>query len=84
MSCPEQVWDGTWAMWTGQVPSDMSPLSSIAALNDYFKSAESPEYKLVPLDEPSDGLGEVIRKFVHSKVSDDTGSILTGDQDIVR
>lgn len=82
---PAQVWDGTWVKWTGQVPSDMSPLSSIAALNDHLDSAESAEYKPTPLDEPSEGLGRFIRQFVHTKISnDDPSASLTGNQDIVR
>jgi len=82
---PAQVWDGTWVKWTGQIPSDMSPLSSVAALNDHLHSAESAEYKPTPLDEPSEGLGRFIRQFVHTKISDDDPSArLTGNQDIVR
>lgn len=63
----------------------MSPMSSIAALNDHLHSAESAEYKPTPLDEPSEGLGCFIRQVVHDKIShDDPSASLTGNQDIVR
>ncbi|KAL3144125.1 hypothetical protein ABBQ32_003915 [Trebouxia sp. C0010 RCD-2024] len=63
-----ELWDGVWNRWPGQVPSNMSPLDSMSELKACLDASPG-EYEPRPLDESSAGLHSLVTSFLMFRLS---------------